>query len=138
VQRARLLTIAGRFSDRGAAPLEAIFAIVFLLLLALGVIEVALALYGRKVAISSAHEGARAAIELGRSPQEGAVMAERTVQRAAGHLVDDLRVSVSTERSGLDEVVLVHVSGRLAAPGPIPLPLAVDVVARAVKPGDVP
>lgn len=125
-------------SDRGAAPLEAIFAIVFLLLLSLGVAEVALALYGRNVAVSSAHEGARAAIELGRSPIEGAVVAERTVQRAAGELVDDLQVSVSMDEVGANQVVRVRLTGRLRVPGPVPVALPLDVVARAVRPGDVP
>ena len=125
-------------SDRGAAPLEAIFAIVFLLLLSLGVAEVALALYGRNVAVSSAHEGARAAIELGRSPIEGAVVAERTVQRAAGELVDDLQVSVSMDEVGANQVVRVRLTGRLRVPGPVPVALPLDVVARAVRRGDAP
>lgn len=128
----------GEVSEKGAAPLESIFAIVFLLLLCLGVAEVALALYGRNVAMSSAHEGARAAIELGRSPHEGAVIAQRTVERAAGGLVDKLRVSVVREQVGSDEIVRVRLTGHLSVPGPIPVPLPVDVVATAVRPGDVP
>jgi hypothetical protein len=128
----------GDASEEGAAPLEAIFAIVFLLLLSLGVVQVALALYGRNVAISSVHEAARAAIELGRNPDEGAAIAQRTVERAAGGLVDDLRLAVVIEDLGGEEIVRVRLTGRLSAPGPIPVPLPLDVVATAVRPGDVP
>lgn len=138
MRRPGLLNRNGGASQKGAAPLETIFALVFLLVLSLGVAEVAVALYGRNVALSSAHEGARAAIELGRSPRDGAVIARRTIEGAAGGLVDDLRVAVTTEQMGGDMVVHVRLTGRLSAPGPIPIPLPVDVVATAVRPGAVP
>jgi Flp pilus assembly protein TadG len=122
-------------TDRGSAPVESIFAIVFILFLALGVIEVAFALYGRNVVMSSAHEGARAAVEYGRDPQQAAAIAEDTVRRAAGSLVDDLRVGVSTSDGGEVTTVQVRVQGVVDAFGPVPFPMPVDTTVSATREG---
>lgn len=121
--------------DRGSAPVESIFAIVFILLLVLGVIEVAFALYGRNVLMSSAHEGARAAVEYGRSPQEAATIAQDTVRRAAGSLVDDLRVSVAVSEGSGPSIVRVRVQGIVDAFGPVPFPMPVDTTVSATREG---
>ena len=92
----------------------------------LGVIEVAFALYGRNVIVASAHEGARAAIEFDRAPEDAARVARETVARATGSLVDDLDVDVEVEDVGDRSVVHVRVSGRLRGWGPVPLPLIVS------------
>ena len=99
--------------------------------LVLGVIEVAFALYGRNVVLASAHEGARAAVELGRDPGEAAAIAEQTVRRATGSLVEDLQVNVSTHRLAGASIVSVRVTGVVDAFGPVPFPIHVDTVARA-------
>lgn len=119
--------------ERGSAPVESTLAFVFILVLVLGVIEVGFSLYGRNVVLSSAHEGARAAAEFGRSPEEAAAIAEQTVRRAAGSLVDDLVVSVSTSDSLGASVVSVRVVGIVDAFGPVPYRMNVDTVARATK-----
>ena len=113
--------------------MESTFAIVFILLLVLGVIEVAFALYGRNVVMSSAHEGARAAIELGRTPAEAGAIAEDTVRRSAGSLVEDLDVSVSTSSIPGGSLVRVRVVGTVDSPGPVPFPMHVDTVASATR-----
>lgn len=125
----RLLT------ERGSAPLEATFAIVFILFLVLGTVEVAFALYGRNVVMSSAHEGARAAVEYGRSPEEAAAIARDTVRKAAGSLVDDLRVSVGVGDPTQPSVIRVRVQGTVDAFGPVPFPMHVDAVATAQRDG---
>ena len=122
-------------NEHGSAPVESIFAIAFILFLALGVIEVAFALYGRNVVMSSAHEGARAAVEYGRDPQQAAAIAEDTVRRAAGSLVDDLRVGVSTSTGGGVTTVQVRVQGVVDAFGPVPFPMPVDTLVSATREG---
>ncbi|HYI46479.1 MAG TPA: TadE family protein [Actinomycetota bacterium] len=122
-----------RLLERGSAPVESIFAIVFILFLALGVIEVAFALYGRNVVMSSAHEGARAAVEYGRDPQQAAAIAEDTVRRAAGALVSDLRVAVSTTSSGGTSTVRVRVQGLVDPFGPVPFTMPVDTLVSATR-----
>jgi len=108
--------------ERGAAPLEAIFAIVFLMVLAMGIAQLALTLYGRNVVIASAHEGARAATELGRDVGEAEDIARRTVRSAAGSLVENMDIVVTTTTAGDDTIVRVRLTGRLAAIGPVPVP----------------
>ncbi|CAN5346313.1 hypothetical protein BH20ACT22_BH20ACT22_09370 [soil metagenome] len=125
-------------SERGSAPLETVFAIAFLLLLVVGAIEVAWALYGRNVLMSSAHEGARAALELGRSSSDAVTIATRSIEQSAGALVDDLDVGVSTETLDGRSTVRVEVSGVLAPWGPVPIPLPVKTaatVSRSATPG---
>ncbi|MDQ3783947.1 MAG: pilus assembly protein [Actinomycetota bacterium] len=127
-------------SERGSAPLETVFAIAFLLLLVLGAIEVVWALYGRNVLMSSAHEGARAALEQGRSPSDALTIATRSIEQSAGALVDDLDVGVSTETLDGRSLVRVEVSGVLAPWGPVPMPIPVKSAAtasRTATPGGV-
>ena len=119
--------------QRGSAPIETVFAVGILLLLALGTVQVAFALYARNVMAASAHEGARAAIELGRSPADAIAVARRTVVRSAGGLVEGLRVGVTIQSTGTDSVVRVRIRGWLKALGPVPLPLPVDAVATSTR-----
>ena len=102
--------------ERGSSPVESLLAIVILLFLALGVIEVAFALYGRNVVAASAHEGARAGIEVGRSSSDAAAVASRAVRSADG-----------------DGVVRVRVSGTLESFGPVPFPIPVSAGATATR-----
>jgi len=119
--------------ERGSAPLETVFAIAFLLLLVLGAIEVVWALYGRNVLISSAHEGARAALELGRSSSDAVTIATRSIEQSAGALVDELDVGVSTETVGGRSLVRVEVSGVLTPWGPVPMPIPVRTAATVSR-----
>ena len=127
----RLLKSLGR--ESGSAPVETVFALAILLFLVLATVQVVLALYGRNVVAASAHEGARAAIELGRSPADAIAVARRTVVRSAGGLVEGLHVGVAVQKTGVDSAVRVHVSGWLKALGPVPLPLPVNTVATSTR-----
>ncbi len=125
-------------TERGSAPLEAVFAIALLLVLVLGVIEVVWALYGRNVLMSSAHEGARAALELGRSSSDAVTIATRSIERSAGGLVDELDVGVWTQTLDGRSLVRVEVRAILAPWGPIPIPIPVKsaaTVSRTAIPG---
>ena len=123
--------------ERGSALVESIFAIVFLMLLTLGVTQLALTLYGRNVVIASAHEGARAATELGRSEQEAEAIALRTTRSATGSLVDDLEIDVLSEPAGEDSFITVRLKGRLAAVGPVPISIPVEAQASSLRLGEV-
>jgi hypothetical protein len=120
--------------EEGSAPVEATFAMVLLMVFALGVMQVALVLYGRNVLAASAHEGARAAVELGRGPSDAIEVAEKTVRIAAGGLVDHLEVSVTVSHGVRGRTATrVQVAGVLSALGPVPLPIPVSVAATAVS-----
>lgn len=103
------------------------------LVLFLGVTQVAFTLYGRNVLLSSAHEGARAAIEMARSEEEAAYLARATVERAVGGLVDDVQVDVSSSiRAGVVRYTVVA-RGRITALGVVSLPLHVTGLAHASR-----
>lgn len=125
-------------TERGSAALDAVFGIAFVLFLTLGAIEMVWALYGRNVLMSSAHEGARAALELGRTPSDAAAIATHSIQQSVGGLVDDLDVGVSTERLAGRSLVRVEVRAVLAPWGPVPMPVPVKTaatVSRSAIPG---
>jgi Flp pilus assembly protein TadG len=119
--------------DEGSAPVEFVFAALFTTFLLLAVIEVAFALYGRNVLASSAHEAARAAIELGADPAGAEELARSTVQRATGALVSSYEVDVSAARSDDRVTFSVRVAGRLDPPGPLPFEIPVDLTATATR-----
>lgn len=119
--------------QRGSAPVEVTAAIVLLMVLVLGVIEVALALYGRNVALASAHEGARAAVEFGGSPTQARARARATAARAAGRLIRDLRVSAYTTEVAGRSLARVHVTGKLRLYGPVPLPVPVSATSSVFR-----
>jgi Flp pilus assembly protein TadG len=124
-------------NQEGSAPLELTFAIVFLILLSLGAIQVGLTLYARNVVLSAAHEGARAAVELGRQTSDASETARRYVERAAGGVVDDLRVSTSTVETRGRLFTRVMVTGTLDVPGPVPVSIPVRTTATAGREAEV-
>lgn len=130
MRRHRLLT--GPHSTRGSAALESIFGMLVILILVLGSIEVAFAVYARNVVASAAHEGARAAVEVDRTPAEASAVVRRTIERSAGGFIRDLVVRTDTTTS-LDGVgrSAVLVSAHLRVPGPIPFSVPVRLIARA-------
>ena len=124
---ARLLT-----NERGSAAVESVFAIVMLAMLTLGALQVAFALYARNVVASAAHEGARALVERGAQSQDGSSLAAAVVERAAGGLVKDLRVQVSSLPRGSETVVRVLVRGSTAPLGPVPISIPLRATATSV------
>ena len=120
-------------TERGSAALDAVFAIAFVLFLTLGAIEVAWGLYGRNVVMSSAHEGARAALELGRTPSDAAAIATHTIKQSAGGLVDDLDVVVSNETLRGRSLVRVEIKAVLAPWGPVPMPIPIKTAATVSR-----
>jgi Flp pilus assembly protein TadG len=135
VRQPRLLKTPA--AEEGSAPLELTFAIVFLMLLSLGAIQVGLTLYARNVVLSAAHEGARAAVELGRETSDASETARRYVERAAGGVVDDLRVATSTIETRGRLFARVMVTGRLDVLGPVPVSIPVRTTATAGREAEV-
>ncbi|MDQ3982402.1 MAG: pilus assembly protein, partial [Actinomycetota bacterium] len=86
--------------ERGSAPLESVFAIVMLVVMTLGALQVAFVLYARNVLMSAAHEGARAAVERGATADDVVPVVASVVERSAGGLVSDLSVDASTGSVG--------------------------------------
>jgi Flp pilus assembly protein TadG len=119
----RFLGVLRKDAETGSAAVESVFSIALLMLMVLGVVEIAFTLYARNVIAASAHEGARAAVERGRTAAEARAIAEDTVRRSAGGLVDDLAVEVTTRPAADRAVVNVVVSGTVRPFGPVPLPL---------------
>lgn len=117
--------------------MESLFAIVMLLFLALGTLQVALALYGRNVVASAAHEAARAGVELGATPEQATAIADDTVRRAGGRLVRDLTVEVSATQDERGRIVQVSLTGTVDVLGPIPIPVPIEAHASARSDGAI-
>lgn len=122
-----------RAKQEGSASIEFVFCAMFACFLLFGVIEVAFAVYGRNVVASSAHEAARAAVELGGNGRDAEAIAHGTVARAAGNLVRGYEVNVASTSSGGRVVVQVQVTGHLDPPGPLPIRLPIDVTATTQR-----
>ena len=120
-------------AQAGSALLESIFALLLLLVLVLGAIQVAFVLYARNVVAASAHEGARAAVELGRNADDARTVAAEVVRSSAGGLVEQMEVAVSVQTVGDLSVVRVRVTGRLKSFGVVPLRIPVGSVATSVR-----
>jgi len=120
-------------SAAGNAPVQAIFAIAFFMILAMSVVHVAMVLYARNIVAASAHEGARAAVELGRNPIAAERIARATIEESTGRLLDGVGVDVTVQTQGQRSVVVVSVTGRLAYPGPLPFSPAITARASAAK-----
>jgi Flp pilus assembly protein TadG len=123
--------------EAGSAPVESIFAIVLLMMLALGTIQIALALYGRNLVAAAAHDAARAGIELGSSTSEAEGIAASVVETAGGRLVRGLRVQVDADKDERVRTVRVRITGTIDVLGPLPIPVPVDARASATTEGVV-
>lgn len=113
--------------ERGSAPVESIGAIVMLLLLTLGAVQVAFALYARNVVLSAAHEGARAVVERGAVAGDARAIATAVVRRSAGGLVDGLVVDVTPAGT----TIRVDVRATTAPFGPVPFRMPLEASATA-------
>jgi Flp pilus assembly protein TadG len=128
-----VLTGGRRARESGAAAVESIFAMVFVIVLLLGVVEVAFLLYARNVVAASAHEGVRAVVERGAGAADAELIAGRTVRESAGSLVTELQVGVVLRSSEDLERITVVVSGRVKPFGPVPLPVTMTTSASSTR-----
>lgn len=119
--------------ERGSATVETIGAIVMLLVLTLGALQVAFVLYARNVLASAAHEGVRAAVERGAVAGDVEPLVAAVVEQAAGGLVSDLDVVTAATDLGDREVLRVGVRGTVSAFGPLPFTVPVTAAATSVR-----
>lgn len=123
-------------SQDGSTIVESVIAIVFLLTLLLGTIQVVFTLYSRNVVRAAAQEGARAAIDRRAADGSATVAARNAVARAAGGLLEQVEVSLERGPAPGGEVVSVTLVGRLRPVGPVPVHLPVRAVAHSVAVAD--
>ena len=121
-------------SEDGATVVESVFAILFLVTLLLGTVQIVFTLYARNVIRAAAQEGARSAIERGASGVDASDAALSTVTRAAGGLVRELDVAVSRSPHDDGKLMTVRVQGHLRPLGPLPFNTAITAVAHAHAP----
>jgi hypothetical protein len=101
------------------------------MVLAVGAVQVALALYGRNVVASTAHEAARAGVERGATASDAEDLAVSTATKAGGRLIRGLAVSAAAADRLRTRTVEVRITGTIDVLGPLPIPVPVDVTARA-------
>ena len=120
-------------NERGSVLVETTFGLFVLMFLVVGVVQVALTLYARNVLSAAAHDGARAAVEVSRSAADAERAAHRVVSAASGSLVDGVEVDATLIERNDRTIAQIVVSGRITAPGPIPLAVPVAVRATSVR-----
>lgn len=120
--------------ERGSSTLESVFAIVLLMLLALGTMQVSFLLYARNVVRSSAHEAARVAIERGADDSEARTTAVRMVEGAVGGMVGDVHSHLERDHSMGRRSVVVVVRTVIRPAGPIPIQVPIRSTARLSGP----
>lgn len=130
------MLISRRHDQQGTVVVGSLFAMVFLLTLLLGTVQIVFTLYSRNVIQAAAYEGVRSAIERGASDTAATSAARAAVTRAAGGLL--ARLDVFVERSPMRDGTLVRVEvvGRLRPVGPLPMHLPVSAVAHSVAVGE--
>ena len=122
-------------NERGSATVQFPIAVLIVMVLTLGVAQVSLALYGRNVLAASAHEGARAAVENGRTIDEARVIATEVVRRATGRMAERLEVNVFSSPSlGGGQTVRVQVRAALRPAGVLPLAIPITLEAEVTNP----
>ena len=119
-------------SEEGSTIVESVVAIVFLMTLVLGAIQVILTLYSMNVVRAAAHEGLRSAIERGASGRAAEVAARNALARAAGRLLGEVEVELSSSVTELGPIAKVRVQGNLRALGPVPLVVPLTATAHGV------
>ena len=106
--------VAGDDGERGSAVAEFALVAALVLVLFLGVVQVALAQHVRTLLVDAAAEGARLAARADRGPQDAVV---RTRELIAASLADRYAEDVSARTVERDGVPLVEVS--VTAPLPV-------------------
>lgn len=108
----------GRPADTGAAVVEFTLVVVLLVVLFLGILQLALALHIRNTLVASAAEGARYGALADRSPAQGAGRARDLIRTALGGRFAAEVTAGSSVVDGLP-VVVVEVRATLPLLGPI-------------------
>ncbi|WP_308201042.1 TadE/TadG family type IV pilus assembly protein [Agromyces mediolanus] len=118
--------------ERGSAVAEFAMVAMLLTLLALGVIQLALALHVRNTVLDAAAEGARFAALAGVAPEAGAARTRELISTAVGA---GYATEIEQSRVDRDGVELVRVTVRAALPvlGLFGPPASLEVSGHAVR-----
>lgn len=133
--RARLPTSS---DDSGSAVVEFSLVAILLLMLLLGIVQVAIYLHVRNVATASAAEGARYAANADVDPAQGAARTDAVLRRGVGAETAARLSCTGGQLAGADGVVLSTVSCAGTLPvffAPLGSVLPIRVSARAVEEG---
>lgn len=103
----------GRRAERGSAVVDFVLAMVVLIPLVLGIVQVALVLHVRNTLTSAASDGARAAAPVGASAADGAA---RTRALIAGALAERYAENVSAGYTAVGGVPASEVTVRAEVP----------------------
>lgn len=121
--------------ERGNAIIQFPVALLLLMVLTLGIAQVSFTLYAKNVLASSAHEGARAAAENGRSLDDARLIATEVIRRATGKMAELLRVNVDhAPVLGGGESVQVEVLAELRPWGVVPFSIPMTARAEVMNP----
>jgi Flp pilus assembly protein TadG len=122
-----------RGADSGAAVVEFVLVAPLVLLLALGTVQLTLALYVRNTLIAAAAEGARLAAVVGHQPADAVPLTKAVLaKQLAGGVVTDVTAG-STVRGGVT-LQVVQVRARLPLIGLLG-PATLVVTAHALREG---
>lgn len=121
--------------DEGAAVVEFVLISGLLLLLVLGVVQLALVLHTRNVLSADAAEGARHGADLGRSDASGGPYAQQLLQRTVPGAASGIRCSGRPEigAAGVPQVAVTCAGSIRLALVPLGPRLDMTVTGRAVK-----
>jgi Flp pilus assembly protein TadG len=124
-----------RLRDEGAAVVEFVLISGLLLLLVLGVVQLALVLHTRNVLSADAAEGARHGANLGRSEASGGPYAQELMRRSVPGAARDISCSGRSETgaAGVPQVAVTCAGSVRLALVPLGPRLAMTVTGHAVK-----
>ena len=125
-----------RRSEEGSTVPESVFAILFLMTLVLGTVQIVLTLYARNVVRTAAHEGVRSAVERDASGMAAEIAARNAVERAAGGLLGEVEVDVTGSSADPSGLITVRIQGKLRALGPLPFDMPMTATAHGVAARD--
>lgn len=118
-RRRKLLRSARRPREHGQSTVELAVVLPLVLLVLVGVVQLALVVHAANVVTTAAQEGARYAAAEGRTPTDGTVRAEEVLRSGLGADADQLRVTtrrggegVSVQIEGEYRLLLVWMTGR--------------------------
>jgi Flp pilus assembly protein TadG len=125
--------------EAGAAVVDFVMISILLIMLLLGVLQVAIYFYARNVAAASAADAARYAAAQGIDPRDGGARANQLIRQglddADAAAITCTGVAAHDGASGLD-VTTVHCRGRIRLLFlPLRMPLTIDVTSSVLREG---
>lgn len=121
------------WAEHGSAPAEFVMVSALSVLLALGVVQLALALHVRNTLIDAAAEGARYGALADQRPSDGARRTAELIRAALGSDYADQIEASSTEAGATEQLVQVEVLARIPLLGFLGVERSLRVSGHAVR-----